>query len=137
MGNRLHCRVKRTMEDIQQCQDCQGNGVMPNPERPPRLMDCATCNGQGFIEHRAPYRLADGTWSDGVERTHVIPSHEFSKANPDRIYVHTSCDPETLGKWQPLFDVWRGDTCIKTGWPFAEAIAYADHHARTTKNGDA
>lgn len=89
-----------------------------------------------MAERKPPHRLADGTWSDGVDRTHTIPSHRFSKANPDRVYVHTTYNPETLGKWQPLFDVWHGDSCIKAGWPYAEAIAYADNLARTTKNGE-
>lgn len=87
-------------------------------------------------DSKPPYRLADGTWSDEVDRTHTIPSHRFSKANPDRIYVHTSYDPETLGKWQPLFDVWQGDAMLECEMSFAEAIAYADNLARTTKNGE-
>lgn len=96
---------------------------------------CGKCRGDGVLR-AGPYRLDDGGWSDGVDRTRVIPSHEFSKANPDRVYVHGTWDQDDLGRWKPYFDVWRGDTCIKTGWPFAEAIAYADNLARTTKNGD-
>ena len=94
--------------------------VAPNPDCPEHF-------------RKPPYRLANGTWSDGVDRTRVIPSHEFSKANPDRVYVHGTWDQDGLGRWKPYFDVWRGDTCIKTGWPFAEAIAYADRMARTNQ----
>lgn len=80
-----------------------------------------------------PYRLANGDWSDGVDRTHVIPSHEFSKANPNRVYVHATYDLDTLGKWQPLYDVWHGDAMLECELSFAEAIAYADRMARGTE----
>ena len=109
------------------CKPCFGGGKLYGAFGD--SWDCIPCKGTG--ERRTgPYRLADGTWSDGVDRTHAIPSHVFSKANPDRVYVHTSYEREAFGSWQPLFDVWRGDECIKTGWPFAEAIAYADRAAR-------
>ena len=127
MGNRLHLRVKRTRDDIQQCKDCQGNGSMPNAERPPRSMDCATCNGQGFIEHRAPYRLADGTWSDGVNRSVPLVMSGFGSANEDRMTVFwmrhgskfgvAAGNPETFPEFES----------------FAEAIAYADRMARTNQ----
>lgn len=131
MANRLHPRVKRTREDIQQCKDCKGNASMPNPARPTRLMDCPTCNGQGFIPHRAPYRLADGTWSDGVDRDE--PLSVWTRPN-GRWQVY-QCES---GYWeayaesdgQQLDEIDAFDT-------HAEAVAYADHHARTTKNGDA
>lgn len=124
MANRLHPRVKRTHADIQQCKDCKGNASMPNPARPTRLMDCPTCNGQGIIPHRAPYRLTDGTWSDGIDRSERIRQRFVS----DRYEV-------TTGRFWSA--VWHGDEPVKHFDKFTEAIRYADHHARTTKNGDA
>lgn len=122
----------------QTCKDCAGRGWIAGP---PYALEgsykCPTCDDTGTITRTGPYRLADGTWSDGIDRAHVIPSHEFSKANPERVYVHGTWDRDDFGRWKSVFDVWHGDTCIKTGWPFAEAIAYADKLARTTKNGDA
>lgn len=123
----------------QTCKDCRGTGeqLVGCTGTMPRFSGtCPTCDGTGTIHRTGPYRLADGTWSDGIDRTHTIPSHEFSNANPERVYVHGTWDRDDFGRWKSVFDVWHGDTCIKTGWPFAEAIAYADHHARTTKNGD-
>lgn len=122
-------------EDAQECKDCNGKGYFDRNHLGKTPTSCQTCEGDGYKYCTGPYRLADGTWSDGVERTHLIPSHEFSKENPDRIYVHTSYDPETLGKWQPLFDVWQGDAMLECEMSFDEAIAYADNLARTTKNG--
>lgn len=134
MGNRLHYRVKRTRDDIQQCKDCQGNGSMQNPARPPRLMDCATCNGQGFIAHRAPYRLADGTWSDGVDRR--LPLSERAM-NLGRWEV-TRSDWEDAGWFAQFKEHSEMIGCHEREFPtHAEAVAYADKQARTTKNGDA
>lgn len=143
MANRLHPLVKRTRADIQQCKDCKGNASMPNPARPTRLMDCPTCNGQGIIPHRAPYRLADGTWSDGVDRTAWLRDWAYGRLNPNRVTVGCwSYGTDKDGREvREGFVVYRGNSRLMNGdaetFPtFAEAIRYADHHARTTKNGE-
>lgn len=118
------------------CKDCDGDGEGPLFESfgyESYITNCPTCNGAGRINRTGPYRLVDGTWSDRVDRTYMIPSHQFSKTNPDRVYVHTTYDRETLGKWQPLFDVWQGDAMLECELSFDEAIAYADRMARTNQ----
>lgn len=124
MANRLHTVHKRTRDDYQLCKDCKGNGSVPDPERPPRLMNCATCSSLGAIPHRAPYRLADGTWSDGMDRSKRIDLRQVT----DRYEVTVR---------PGYFHVWHSSGQPAEFYSFAEAIAYADHHARTTKNGDA
>ena len=131
MANRLHPRVKRTRADIQQCKDCKGNASMPNPARPTRLMDCPTCNGQGIIPHRAPYRLSDGTWSDGIDRhieihDRIPPQNRWQVCKLESGYWEAYAESDG----QQLDEIDAFDT-------HAEAIRYADRHARTTKSGDA
>jgi len=130
MSNRFHPRVKRTREDIQQCKDCkQRFDAEPLP-----LMDCATCNGQGFIAHRAPYRLADGTWSDGVDRTHKLSTGRRGAENPDRIRV--VLQRNQAGFYRNEAVALKGQYWLEPApMTFAEAIAFADKHARTTTNG--
>ena len=72
---------------------------------------------------RPPHRLADGTWSDGVDRSKPINLRATSNrwevtAGMNASHVWHKADREVE------FDTW------------AEAIAYADRAARTTKNGD-
>lgn len=115
----------------QQCKDCDGEGG--SYFNGWYWDKCPTCDGTGTIHRTGPYRLADGTWSDGVDR-HI----ELADREP------------TLNRWevwQDDFGDWvascgRTDECdsLREDFPpgaFAEAIAYADRTARTTKNGDA
>lgn len=118
------------MRNVGECKPCHGGGKLYGAFGD--SWDCIPCHGTGQ-NRTGPYRLADGTWSDGVDRTYTIPSHRFSKENPDRVYVHTTYDRETLGKWQPLFDVWQGDAMLECEMSFDEAIAYADRMARTNQ----
>lgn len=103
----------------QACKDCNGRGwvyyVMGG--------DCTRCQGTGQ-NRTGPYRLADGTWSDGVDRSQPLVMSGFGSANEDRMTVFwmrhgskfgvAAGNPETF----PEFD------------SFAEAIAYADRVAR-------
>jgi len=112
------------------CKDCGGAGVIFGW----REDWCETCDAMGTITRTGPYRLADGTWSDGVERTARIEMRAFGDANPDRVRV-LIC-PTCFDK--PGATVLRRgaaksiDKCFPT---HAEAIAYADKQARTTANG--
>lgn len=96
----------------------------------PRFSDslCPTCDGTGAILRTGPYRLADGTWSDGVDR---------------RLRLTDRGAPGRWEVWQDSWGDWiawlNTDGNIESfEFPtHAEAIAYADNLARTTKNGDA
>ncbi|GAA0200299.1 hypothetical protein GCM10009526_23690 [Glutamicibacter creatinolyticus] len=73
--------------------------------------------------HTGPYKLLRGGWSDGVDRTERIDSRPCSSryevtTSKNSSHVWHESEPEVE------FDTW------------AEAIAYADRAARTTKNGD-
>jgi len=76
-------------------------------------------------ERKPPYRLADGTWSDGVDRSQPMRERE---ANVGRWEV-----------WRNAFDGWVVDFdsgkirgSAQEEFPtHAEAIAYADKQART------
>lgn len=112
----------------QTCADCRGVGyqLVGFTGTMPRFGDslCPTCDGTGAILRTGPYRLADGTWSDGVERSQPLVMSGFGSANEDRMTVFwmhhgskfgvAAGNPETF----PEFD------------SFAEAIAYADRVAR-------
>lgn len=107
----------------QTCKDCDGQGMWL-VDMGDAVDGCRTCDGTGTIHRTGPYRLADGTWSDGVDRSKRIDTRTVSA----RFEV-------TVGKykshvWHEAYETVEFDT-------WAEAIRYADHHARTTKNGDA
>lgn len=112
------------------CKDCDGRGWVFYVGSD----DCPTCDGTGTIHRTGPYRLADGTWSDGVDRTHRIWSPYFAMKNKGRWHVYKGFPDFLSGhKWRLYSD--RG--FLRYFKTRAEAIAYADHHARTTKNGGA
>lgn len=96
---------------------------------------CGTCDGAGTIHRTGPYRLADGTWSDGVDRTSMIKLHKFHIENPSRPIVIQTWDQRPDGgyDWVAIESKYGEPEYFRT---HAEAVAYADHHARTTKNGD-
>ena len=102
------------------CKPCFGGGKLYGAFGD--SWDCIPCNGTG--ERRTgPYRLSDGTWSDGVDRSKRIDSRPCSSryevtTSKNSSHVWHESDPEVE------FDTWD------------EAIAYADRAARTTKNGD-
>lgn len=87
--------------------------------------DCQLCEYDH--ERTGPYRLADGTWSDGVDRSQPLVMSGFGSANEDRMTVFwmrhgskfgvAAGNPETFPEFES----------------FAEAIAYADRMARTNQ----
>jgi len=88
-----------------------GSAFEPNPDCPEHF-------------RRPPHRLADGTWSDGVDRCKRIDHRETSSR-----YEVTANDGHFL--------VWHESFGREKQFPtHAEAVAYADRAARTTKNGD-
>lgn len=112
------------------CKQCNGSGlerVYLNLE----LVDadeCPTCYGTG--ERRTgPYRLDDGTWSDGVDRTHRLWSVHFSARNPDRVIVEVERSYGGL----LLCNVYKGFDHLQEFDSFAEATAYADKYARMAR----
>lgn len=108
------------------CKDCDGDGAIPTEDADYGLvhLTCQTCTGYGDMDRTGPYRLADGTWSDGVDRSQPLVMSGFGSANEDRMTVFwmrhgskfgvAAGNPETF----PEFD------------SFAEAIASADRVAR-------
>jgi len=95
------------------------------------LERCSACD----LNRTGPYRLADGTWSDGVDRSERISAYERGIANPNRVRV--VIQTSTSGDWYPNAVVLKG--IYPLAWDFpthAEAIAYADKQARTTTNGE-
>lgn len=91
--------------------------------------DCQTCEYDH--ERTGPYRLTDGTWSDGVDRTRRLSSSEFGEENPQRLGIFR---PSFIdGEWIARGDVWvivRGLKSVEWFPTHAEAIAYADRMAR-------
>jgi len=79
--------------------------------------DCQTCEYDH--ERTGPYRLIDGTWSDGVDRT-------------ERIDVRTCSGRYEVTAGKHYSHVWHGAHPAEEFDTWAEAIAYADRMARTT-----
>ncbi|WP_404285233.1 hypothetical protein [Glutamicibacter arilaitensis] len=108
------------------CKPCHGGGKLYGAFGD--SWDCIPCHGTG--ENRTgPYRLDNGTWSDGVIRKHRIFSIYFSDSNPQRVTVEV----EKLSEGTLLFNVYRGFDHLDEFDSFAEAIAYADRMARTNQ----
>lgn len=122
------------------CKPCHGGGKLYGAFGD--SWDCIPCNGTG--ERRTgPYRLADGTWSDGIDRTAWLRDWAYGRLNPNRVTVGCySYGTDKEGREvREGFVVYRGNERLMNGdaetFPtHDEAIRYADHQARTTKNGD-
>ena len=58
----------------QVCKDCGGNGAKRiSGDCDERITaPCPTCEGVGRINRTGPYRLANGEWSDGVNRRDTL-----------------------------------------------------------------
>lgn len=116
----------------QTCKDCAGRGWIAGPLYAMEgSYKCPTCDGTGTINRTGPYRLADGTWSDGVDRhieihDRIPPQNRWQVCKLESGYWEAYAESDG----QQLDEIDAFDT-------HAEAIRYADHHARTTKNGDA
>lgn len=109
------------------CKPCHGGGKLYGAFGD--SWDCIPCNGTG--ERRTgPYRLADGTWSDGVDRDE--PLSVWTRPN-GRWQVYR-CGS---GYWEAYAEIGGQQLDEIEAFPtHAEAVRYADHHARTIKNGD-
>lgn len=110
----------------QTCKDCGGDG---GRLKFGGLFVCLTCDGTGTIHRTGPYRLADGTWSDGIDRS-------LELARRDTSHNRWEVWQDGWGHWMAYR--FNGKTANYECAEFdthAEAIRYADHHARTTKNG--
>lgn len=109
----------------QTCKDCGGRG-WPETGRfhmgLPQIKKCPTCKGTGYKDRTGPYRLANGDWSDGVDRSKRI-----------RFRYITSRYEITVASEGSAF-VWQESILFGTKRPtHAEAIAYADRMARTNQ----
>ena len=83
---------------------------------------CALCRGTGVIR-TGPYRLADGTWSDGVNRSVSI------RRQPIRDRIKVSLSPWS-GEWQVHNKLPRSTGRFST---WEAAVTYADHLSRTNQ----
>lgn len=121
----------------QECKDCDGSGEVwgvdfDGSRKYSSYLNCLTCDATGTIHRTGPYRLADGTWSDGVDRTHRINERKFGEANPQRIRL--VCQRTLVGVWKPEAMPFQGEIPISwDDFTHAEAIAYADRMARTNQ----
>lgn len=102
------------------CKDCKGTGFFVKPAAP--IFYCHTCNGKGLVYRRGPYRLQDGTWSDGVDRRHRINQRPFN----GRIQVWKG--PRT-GHWFAGASI-AGELMVEWYHTHKAAMLYADHLAR-------
>ena len=88
---------------------------------------CPVCD----LDRTGPYRLADGTWSDGVDRTKRIADQHSGDECVSRMYVwqfHSAYYDKIMwavARSEPYTD--------QDFHKFAEAIAYADRMARTNQ----
>lgn len=115
---------------FQTCKDCDGSGEVwginfDGAHKYAAYLNCDTCDSTGRINRTGPYRLADGTWSDGVKRTARIEMRAFGDANPDRVRVLVC--PTCFDK--PGATVLHRGSVEKCFPTHAEAIAYADRMA--------
>lgn len=109
-------------ERVQTCKDCGGDGIWPIHGL---NFVCETCGGSGSIHRTGPYRLQDGSWSDGVWREQRITSDEHMKNNRLRWVIYKSQIAD--GEWYAA----TGDGGNWTIFPTVEAaIDYADKAAR-------
>lgn len=116
----------------QTCKDCEGQGMWL-VDMGDSVSGCGTCDGTGAIHRTGPYRLADGTWSDGVDRSKRVWATYFAMKNKGRWHVYKGFPDFFTGyEWRVYSD--RG--FLRYFKTQEEAIAYADRTARTTKNGD-
>lgn len=94
---------------------------------------CARDKATGV--RRAPVKQPDGTWSDGVDRTHRISSEEYTVAKPHRVTAfRPSFVDDAFWKEHSPEQVWVACTGGKSdGWypEFSDAIAAADKLARS------
>lgn len=95
------------------------------------FLGCFTCDGTGEIHRTGPYRLANGDWSDGADRSKRIADQHRGDECISRMYVwqfHSAYYDKSMwavARSEPYTD--------QDFHKFAEAIAYADRMARGTE----
>ena len=107
-------------ERVQPCKNCGGTGWAFDYKAgysPPPWSGCTVCYGTGEIRRTGPYRLQDGTWSDGVDRSKPINL----RATSNRWEVTAGMNASYV--WHKAYREVEFDT-------WEEAIAYADKAAR-------
>ena len=113
----------------QECLDCDGAGWDWDDasccNHHAETVNCPTCEGTGRINRTGPYRLANGEWSDEVDRTYPSSTVGYVRNNPRR-YTVSWFDS---GKWS----IERGMYEYGIYTTHAEAINYA---TRMAQQGD-
>lgn len=93
----------------QECKDCEGLGEWACYGK---AYFCKTCDGTGEIERTGPYRLADGTWSDGVnrekriyDRDPAIGRVDVRKSRAGEVWLTTTDDEvDHFSTWHEAYD---------------------------------
>ncbi|MGO2030618.1 MAG: hypothetical protein ACTH2A_06695 [Glutamicibacter ardleyensis] len=111
-------------EDAQECKDCNGKGYFDRNHLGKTPTSCQTCEGDGYKYRTGPYRLADGEWSDGVDRVECIKL----RRPPNKRWQVYQCATDYWEAYaesdgRQLDEIESFDT-------HTEAIAYADTQAR-------
>lgn len=115
------------------CKDCQGHGVIyPDlgyyEAMHLSLSDCPTCNGCGRVERSGPYKLLDGTWSDGVDRKLRICDQSGYDCDRNRIFVWRYHD-----RYRKMRHVWVVDR--QEPWVDEEFDSWEEAIEYATKKG--
>lgn len=115
----------------QTCKECEGQGdIYPDVDAwSARYISpefCPICEGTGTVHRTGPYQLADGSWSDGVDRTKPINFRQITGRFEVAVWVSPLLGVATK------FVVWHKSTGLTPReFPtFEAAIAYADRAAR-------
>ena len=129
---RVPIKMKYLRPAWQVCKDCDGTGsgfIAGGCCDEHASAPCPTCKGAGRINRTGPYRLANGTWSDEVDRTLPLSTGRRGAENPDRIRV--VCQKNLIGVYRDEAIVMQGrDWFDLKDRTFQEAIAYAHKKAR-------
>lgn len=112
----------------QMCKDCAWRGWIAGPLYALEgSYKCPTCDGTGTIHRTGPYRLTDGTWSDGEDRLERIRT----QIPPNGRWQVYQCES---GYWEAYAESDGQHLDEIESFPtHAEAIAYADKHSRTNQ----
>ena len=109
-----------------ECKPCHGGGKLYGAFGD--SWDCIPCHGTGEVR-TGPYRLADDTWSDGIDRGEPLGTRDMH-----------------YNRWEVWKNDWR-QWLVAVSYPplsyledverefptHTEAIAYADRMARTNQ----
>jgi len=110
--------------DEQECKECYGEGQWVGYGK---AHFCPTCDGDGYINRTGPYRLANGSWSDGVDRSLELARRDTAR-NRWEVWQ------DAWGQWMAYrYDGKAADYEFAEFPTHAEAIEYADRMARTNQ----